>query len=423
MDEKTFCFIICTNNDILAQECQRYIERLWIPEGFNIDILTIREADSLASAYNAAMDESNAKYKVYLHQDLFIVNRWFLFNVLDIFALSDDISLIGLAGTFRLPENGIMWRGRRFGKHEPDKNDCEILNERLQNGKCFDAVAVDGAIIVTSKDIRWREDIFDGFDFYDVSECFEHRRAGFKVVIPSQNYPWCIHDDGFWMNLYNYDKYRKIFLKEYENDKFELDCYSEEFNNLCKDRDETVSSEYIKTLGFIGDKKEYYISNEKEIINKINEALIKGDYQEFMDSCVYLCKRITDDEIILSGNLQKIIYIARVTQKEIDMGVDLFISGISCSNQLLEKYMILELFLRRIEFSQDDAFDIDAYSFIDDNCISAYMVSTVLYSEHSKYSNKIKILKKIGDYFINISKNDMAVQYLAQVKLHDVYYK
>jgi hypothetical protein len=105
------------------------------------------------------------------------------------------------------------------------------------------------------------------------------------------------------------------------------------------------------------------------------------------------------------------------------MGVDLFISGISCSNQLLEKYMILELFLRRIEFSQDDAFDIDAYSFIDDNCISAYMVSTVLYSEHSKYSNKIKILKKIGDYFINISKNDMAVQYLAQVKLHDVYYK
>jgi hypothetical protein len=74
---------------------------------------------------------------------------------------------------------------------------------------------VDGFLMVTNRDISWREDIFDGWDFYDASQCAEYRRSGYKIVVPRQNSPWTAHDDGI-INIYNYDKYRRIYLEEYK---------------------------------------------------------------------------------------------------------------------------------------------------------------------------------------------------------------
>ncbi len=54
-------------------------------------------------------------------------------------------------------------------------------------------------------------------DFYDASVCAEYRRRGLKVVVPKQETPWVIHDDGM-MNLYSYGKYRKLFIENYLSD-------------------------------------------------------------------------------------------------------------------------------------------------------------------------------------------------------------
>ena len=74
MNEKQFCFIICTNDELFLQECLIYINDLYVPEGFTVDIITIKEAASMAARYNAAMGASDAKYKIYMHQDVFILN-------------------------------------------------------------------------------------------------------------------------------------------------------------------------------------------------------------------------------------------------------------------------------------------------------------------------------------------------------------
>lgn len=74
--------------------------------------------------------------------------------------------------------------------------------------------AVDGLLIATQYDIPWREDLFTQWDFYDVSQSFEFRRKGYRVVVPDMERPWCIHDDGF-MKVVNYEKERLKFLAEY----------------------------------------------------------------------------------------------------------------------------------------------------------------------------------------------------------------
>ena len=63
-------------------------------------------------------------------------------------------------------------------------------------------------MIATQYDIPWREDLFTHFDFYDVSQSFEMRRAGYKVLVPYQETPWVIHDSSFAKLTY-YDEARK----------------------------------------------------------------------------------------------------------------------------------------------------------------------------------------------------------------------
>ena len=78
MDNKKIAFIICVNNMQYYEECLRYIQELEVPDGYSTDILCIQEADSMTQGYNGGMQASDAKYKVYLHQDTFILNRNFI---------------------------------------------------------------------------------------------------------------------------------------------------------------------------------------------------------------------------------------------------------------------------------------------------------------------------------------------------------
>lgn len=71
-------------------------------------------------------------------------------------------------------------------------------------------------MMITQYDIKWREDLFKNWDFYDISQSQEFIKAGYKVVVPNQKNPWCIHDDGFF-NLKNYYENRKIFQREYKS--------------------------------------------------------------------------------------------------------------------------------------------------------------------------------------------------------------
>lgn len=214
MDNNKICFIMCTNNDMYAKEAVYFLETLKIPRGFTVDVLTIKDAKSMASGYNEGMKSSDARYKVYMHQDVFIVDKYFIHKVLKIFK-DETVGMIGMVGSPKLPENKVMWKGPRIGKIYCNNVYATQMWELGEvSGECDDVEAVDGLLMVTQYDVPWREDIFDGWDFYDVSQSTEFLRRGYRVVIPKMDKPWCIHDDGF-MDLKNYYNQRRKFIEEY----------------------------------------------------------------------------------------------------------------------------------------------------------------------------------------------------------------
>lgn len=217
MDNKKICFIICTNNNNLLNEAIYYINRLNIPDGYSIDLLTIEGAESMCAGYNEGMKASDAKYKIYMHQDVFIVNKNFLIDILEIFK-NEKVGLIGMVGASKLSEDYMYTFHYDAGMYFTNSIYVTRMVSYQKDGYASDrnVKTVDGFLMATQYDIPWREDIFTKWDFYDHSQSFEFRKKGYDVVVPYQEEPWCLHYDGF-LNLENYYEERRKFIKEYEN--------------------------------------------------------------------------------------------------------------------------------------------------------------------------------------------------------------
>lgn len=212
MDNHKFCFIMCTNDTEYKNECIKYINNLYVPDGYSLDIVTIENASSMTSGYNQAMSDNDAKYKIYLHQDVFIINKHFLFDLLDVFC-DGSIGMVGMVGTPSLPASITPWEAFRVGALYSN-NILESYMSDITAPSLTDVDCIDGLLMTTQYDIPWREDLFKAWDFYDVSQSFEFHRANYRVVVPKMDSPWVIHDDGL-LNLNNYENEKEIFKKEY----------------------------------------------------------------------------------------------------------------------------------------------------------------------------------------------------------------
>lgn len=252
MNEK-ICFIICASNEIYLNECTYYIKNLKCPHDMEVDIICIRGAESMCGGYNEGMKQSDAKYKIYLHQDVFIRNRNFIPDIVNIFRSDPSIGMIGMVGGIGMPQNAVTylaWNAGCVDTREPDAAYRMICAPNQEKDMAVDAI--DGLLIATQVDISWREDLFQNFDFYDVSQSFEMRRAGYKIVVPYQREPWVIHECNY-AKLENYDSNRKICQKEYpefltEQDDFEF-VYHREWEEL--------SDELADIVGNLVEKQEW----------------------------------------------------------------------------------------------------------------------------------------------------------------------
>lgn len=220
MNHKKICFILCSNDEILAQECILYLEQLEVPAGFTTEIVVIKDAVSMAEGYNRAMKQTDAKYKVYLHQDVLMIEKNFLKYVLEIFQKDSQVGMLGVVGNRSLPKDGAPWSDgmyRRVGEVLADVIRMSFKSLFAKAEKPWEEVIViDGLLMVTQYDIPWREDLFQGWDFYDCSQSLEFIKAGYQVVVPYMEHPWCFHDNDE-LDLDHYEKWREIFEKEYQH--------------------------------------------------------------------------------------------------------------------------------------------------------------------------------------------------------------
>lgn len=168
----------------------------------------------MTAGYNAGMQSTDARYKVYIHQDVLIVNPRFIPDLLKAFAMDESIGLVGMIGAKHLNSDAKMAMTWDTGKI---LHNCSLsrLEYKMESAVYQEVKAVDGLLIATQFDVLWREDLFDGWDYYDISQCMEFRRRGKKaVVLPCQKEPWVWHDN-LYSKMGRYYDYAGRFAKKY----------------------------------------------------------------------------------------------------------------------------------------------------------------------------------------------------------------
>lgn len=228
MNPKKVAFITCVNNEDIYKESLFYIQHLTMPPGYTYECIAVRGAPSMARGHNIGMSQTDAKYKVYLHQDLNIVEPDFVPKMLQIFDADANIGVMGVAGATSLPLEGVWWVGTEtFGcvyheDHDIGRSHASTFSKAPAPDALYvPAKALDGLLLATQYDLVWRDDLFDHWHFYDLSQCFEFLRKDYAVVIANQwengvEEPWCLHT-GRGIPEENWERARIAFLQEYQD--------------------------------------------------------------------------------------------------------------------------------------------------------------------------------------------------------------
>lgn len=218
LDDSKICFITCVNDTAQYNEALAYLRELQVPQGMTVESIVIGKAASMTDGYQQAMESSDAKYKIYLHQDVWITDRSFLIKLLQEFRRHPEYGLAGVVGARKMPKNALWWEGEKIGSiRDKLRGNLEDYIYKCDNRRSQIVDAVDGLLMATQYDLPWRTDIFMGWHFYDLSQAYEFRRHYWQVVVLPQSEPLCAHNnerpgmDGF-------EEARLAFLREYGKD-------------------------------------------------------------------------------------------------------------------------------------------------------------------------------------------------------------
>lgn len=327
MQQKKIAIIICVNDEIYYEECLFYINRLRVPEGFELEVYPVRQASSIYQGYNQAMQQSYAGYKLYLHQDVFLIDSDVLIEMLKLFEAHPEAGMAGVLGADSISQDRRFYRSWNMGNVigcSEKKAFCNELDKTAGR-----AEALDGMFLMTSADLPWREDALSGWDFYDISQSLEFQKHGYELWIPAQRKPWCIHDCGY-LNLTGYDSSLEAFVPVYEkllpDYRGQSPVYPEEYQERFALMMEL--KEQWKKLLFFGHEQEV-----REMLEKL------GD------------ERFFDTELAVLKNILEILTEEAVGGISQEQG---FLYDCGSFSQAYRKYLRVKFWLRRKKYAPDD---------------------------------------------------------------------
>lgn len=221
-DEHKIAIITCVNDEAMYQRAAESWRQLELPAGMELELLPVQGAVSMCSGYNEGMRSSSAKYKLYLHQDMLLLKQDILTVMLDHLACHSEVGMLGLAGNRYWRDNAIWWEDEASYMHVIQRGGSIATEQKYAVGDMrtdWQTMSMlDGLFLMTQYDIPWREDFFHGWHFYDISQCAEFQRQGYRVEVPRQEESWCIHYCGAKDIDSNYHYWRQIFLYHYRKE-------------------------------------------------------------------------------------------------------------------------------------------------------------------------------------------------------------
>ena len=143
------------------------------------EYIAVENAKSMSQALNLGMDNAKYKVKCFIHQDCRILSSNFTQRIEQIYSMDKKIGLIGVVGsTTDAGGYNFFWDVGVFNREK------EIYTIKSKVDGLFKEVNfVDGLCMITNRDVRFDEETFTDWHFYDYDYCQQVRQLGYKVVV------------------------------------------------------------------------------------------------------------------------------------------------------------------------------------------------------------------------------------------------
>ena len=184
-----FTIVVCT---IDAAKLARAQAAVRAADAVEPQWIVIRDARSLAEAYNRAMDTATGDAIVFMHDDVEVLTPG-LFGALSRSLAAADV--VGVAGTSTLAGPTVGWAGQEatagalaHGSSAAHAWDYSVLN--WTDGVTAGMQGLDGCFLAVraecARRLRFDDATFDAFHFYDLDFCLRAHRAGLRVAVAAE---------------------------------------------------------------------------------------------------------------------------------------------------------------------------------------------------------------------------------------------
>ena len=292
MNEQKICFILCVNEPLVAEEAVVYINNLKVPDGFEVETVLLKDIINKAEAYNKAMKMSDAKYKVYLREDVRIINQNFIGHVIQLFKNYSKVGMLGAVGRQNprsVSSDIVSYKnGVSYGKLFADYVDKrEVCNYAAVENRYEEVLVLENYFLVTQVDVAWREDLFEECDFCEYSQSIEFWKAGYSVVVPQMEYPWCFVDNEEEHKPTS-SKWERVFRGEYASFCDNWEGYFAKYINKSKELEGEVPLVSVLTS----------VYNAEHIIEETLRSVMEQTYKNLQIIVVDDCSTDRSREII-----------------------------------------------------------------------------------------------------------------------------
>ena len=194
VNEKKIAVLVRKSHEAQYAVCMESLQAMKWPAGYEVEVFALEAEKPYAAEANAVLAKTDAKYKIYINDDLCLVSPQAVEELLDIFR-DETVGMVGFLGSRSLPVSGnLLESAYKWGAvYVPMENDLtETRFGEATEGESAAVRFLAPSFFATQADLSWNEAY--GKQYYAVlAHCQAFEGEGRRIVVPLPQNVWCAY--------------------------------------------------------------------------------------------------------------------------------------------------------------------------------------------------------------------------------------
>ena len=192
--EKKIAVLLHKSRERRYEICMESLRNMNWPDGYEAELFVITQDRPYAVQVNEIMTAADAKYKIYINDDLCLVHPQMIEEMLNLFQ-DDSIGMIGILGSTSLPVSGsVMDSPYKSGAvYIPSEKDLAELRFH-ETSEAADVRFLLPSLFATQRDVPWDE-AYEKQYYAVLAYCRGMEESGVRIVVPHQQEIWCTYQE------------------------------------------------------------------------------------------------------------------------------------------------------------------------------------------------------------------------------------